>query len=96
MVVVVKKSGGNEPFDGEKIRKSIEKAAIDAGYSLERIKKIIDKTIEDITEEAEKSGEIDTDAIRESIFNRFEKNESSIVKSWKKFDEKYKPYKFKV
>ncbi len=91
MVEVVKKGGGNEPFDGEKIRKSIEKAAIDAGYSLERIKNIIDETIKDITEEAEKSGEIDTDAIRDSIFNRFEKNESSIVKSWKKFDAKYKP-----
>jgi transcriptional repressor NrdR len=90
MVVVVKKGGGKESFDGEKIRKSIEKAAIDAGYSLERIKNIIDKTIEDITEEAVKSGEIDTSAIRESIFNRFEKNESSIVKSWKKFDAKYK------
>ncbi|MBZ2165993.1 ATP cone domain-containing protein [Methanobacterium spitsbergense] len=91
MVVVVKKSGGNEAFDGEKIIKSIEKAAIDAGYSLDRIKNIIDETIKDITEEAGKSGEIDTDAIRDSIFNRFEKNESSIVKSWKNFDAKYKP-----
>ena len=91
MVEVVKKGGGNEPFDGEKIRKSIEKAAIDAGYSLDRMKNIIDETIKDITEEAEKSGEIDTDAIRDSIFNRFEKNESSIVKSWKNFDAKYKP-----
>ncbi len=91
MVEVVKKGGRNEPFDGEKIRKSIEKAAIDAGYSLERIKDITDETIKDITEEAGKSGEIDTDAIRDSIFNRFEKNESSIVKSWKKFDAKYKP-----
>ncbi|WP_048191288.1 ATP cone domain-containing protein [Methanobacterium sp. SMA-27] len=91
MVEVVKKGGGNEPFDGEKIRKSIEKAAIDDDYSLDRIKNIIDKTIKDITEEAEKSGEIDTDAIRDSIFNRFEKNESSIVKSGKNFDTKYKP-----
>jgi hypothetical protein len=39
--------------------------------------------MEDITEEAKKIGELNTAAIRDSIFNRLNENEPSIVESWK-------------
>ncbi len=91
MVEVVKKAGTKEQFDSKKIERSIEKAAIDAGYSLGDIKRIEEEIIEDITEEAKKIGELNTVAIRDSIFNKLNKNEPSIVESWKKFDARYKP-----
>ena len=40
MVEVVKKGGTTETFDKMKIKRSIEKAAIDADYTLEDIKTI--------------------------------------------------------
>ncbi len=91
MVEVVKKSGTKEQFDSKKIERSIEKAAIDASYSLGDIKKIEENIVEDITEEAKKIGEINTVAIRDSIFNKLTENKPSIVESWKKFDARYKP-----
>ena len=47
MVEVVKKAGTEEQFDSKKIERSIEKAAIDAGYSLGDIKRIEEEIIED-------------------------------------------------
>ena len=57
----------------------------------ENIKKIEEKIIEDITKEAKKIGELNTAAIRDSIFNNLNENKPSIVESWKKFDARYKP-----
>ncbi len=91
MVDVVKKRGTREPFEDDKIRKSIEKAAIDTDYALKEIKNLTEEIITDITEESEKIGEIDSEAIRMNIFKKLDENNSSIVESWKKFDTQYKP-----
>ena len=91
MVEVVKRDGSTETFDSEKIKRSIEKAAIDAGYTLEEVNTITKELIGEIIEEAKKNGRISTNSLKNSIFNKFEKTDSSIVKSWKKFDAKYKP-----
>ena len=91
MVDVVKKRGTKEPFEEDKIRKSIKKAAIDTNYSLNEIKNLTEEIITDITEESEKIGEINSEAIRMSIFKKLDENNSSIVESWKKFDARYKP-----
>lgn len=88
--MVVKRDGSTETFDSAKIKRSIEKAAIDAGYTLEEIKTITTEITEELIEEAEKNGKINTKSVKDSIFNKFEKTDSSIVKSWKKFDAKYK------
>ena len=91
MVEVVKRDGSKEEFDSAKIKRSIEKAAIDAGYTLEEVNTITKEITEEIAEEAEKNGMITTKAVKDSIFNKFEKTNSPVVKSWKKFDKKYKP-----
>ncbi len=91
MVEVVKRDGSTETFDSDKIKRSIEKAAIDAGYTLEEVNTITKELIGEIIEEAKKNGRISTNSLKNSIFNKFEKTDSSIVKSWKKFDAKYKP-----
>ncbi len=90
MVEVVKKGGTKEQFDKMKIKRSIKKAAIDADYSLEDIKTIANRIMKDISEESEKIGELNTTAIKKTIFNNLEENEPSIIESWKKFDKRYK------
>lgn len=89
-IQVVKKGGKTESFNKEKIKRSIEKAAIDAGYTLDQIDSITDQITEEIAEEAKKIGKVNSESIKNSIFNKLEETESSIVESWKKFDEKYK------
>jgi transcriptional repressor NrdR len=91
LVEIIKKGGAKEQFDKEKIKKSIEKAAIDAGYSLEKIETLINEITKSIEKDAQNKEELDTAMIRASVFNKLKKKEPSIVESWKKFDEKYKP-----
>jgi transcriptional repressor NrdR len=91
LVEIIKKGGAKEQFDKEKIKKSIEKAAIDAGYSLEKIETLINEITKSIEKDAQNKEELDTAMIRASVFNKLEKKEPSIVESWKEFDENYKP-----
>ena len=91
LVEIIKKGGAKEQFDKEKIKKSIEKADIDAGYTLEKIETFINEITKSIEKDAQNKEELDTAMIRASVFNKLEKREPSIVESWKKFDEKYKP-----
>jgi transcriptional regulator NrdR family protein len=86
---VKKRSGNTEPFDPRKIKRSIQKAAIDAGCTIEQMA-IIDKVTAGIVEESGKKDEIDTKTIRNNILNRLEQVGSSIATSWRKFEEKYK------
>ncbi len=90
MTNVKKKSGNKEPFDSDKIRRSIQKAAIDAGYSIDEISAAVDDVTNKILEIAEQKNEINTDAIRDNILNELDKAHSTISDSWRKFDEKYK------
>lgn len=92
IIKVKKKNGKTEPFDPEKLRRSIQKAAIDAGYTLEGMAdpNLIDEVTKGIIEEAEEKKEIKTTTIRNSILTRLETTESSIANSWKKFEERYK------
>lgn len=90
VVEVIKKGGMKESFNTAKIKRSIEKAAIDAGYTLNEIESTTKQIINEIADEAEKKDEIDTETIKNRIFNKLEITESSIVESWKKFDLRYK------
>lgn len=92
VIQVKKRDGSKETFDPEKMKRAMQKAAIDATYSLEGAVDLtlIEEISEDITREAKEKGEIDTTTIREKILSRLEKMGSSIAESWKKFEGKYK------
>lgn len=53
MVEIIKKGGDKEQFDKEKIKKSIEKVAIDAGYTLEKIETLINEITKSIEKDAQ-------------------------------------------
>lgn len=90
MTDVVKRSGDKEVFDIEKIRRSIQKAAIDAGVSLEKINGRIDEISKDVVKMAKMKGDIDTNEIRNSILSKLDSINNSIADSWRRFDRKYK------
>lgn len=90
MTNVRKRSGNKEPFDPNKIKRSIQKAGIDAGYAIEDIVQLVDDVTDQIIEMAEQKNEINTDAIRDNVLNELDKAQASIAESWRKFDRKYK------
>ncbi|MBC7100049.1 ATP cone domain-containing protein [Methanothermobacter tenebrarum] len=87
---VIKRRGRLEPYKPWKIRASLEKATIDAGYSLEEKKEIIDKIYESVTKKLEGKEEIKTDTIRMCLLTELDKCEPYIAKSWRRFEKKYK------
>ncbi|MDI9624575.1 MAG: ATP cone domain-containing protein [Methanothermobacter sp.] len=87
---VIKRRGRLEPYKPSKIRASLEKATIDAGYSLEEKREIIDKIYETVTRKLEGKEEIKTDTIRMCLLSELDKCEPYIAKSWRRFEKKYK------
>jgi len=87
---VIKRRGTREAYKPSKIRASLEKATIDAGYSLEEKKEIIDKIYENVTRKLEGEEEVKTDTIRVCLLTELDKCEPYIAKSWRRFERKYK------
>ncbi|HIH61774.1 MAG TPA: transcriptional regulator [Methanobacteriales archaeon] len=90
MMRVIKRRGKLEPYKPSKIRASLEKATIDAGYSLDEKKEIIDKIYETVTRKLEGKEEIKTDTIRMCLLTELDKCEPYIARSWRRFEKKYK------
>lgn len=87
---VVKKRGSIESYQPTKIRKSLEKATIDAGYSVEEKKNILDKVYSNINKKLEEKKEVKSDTIRVCLLTELDKCEPYIAKSWRSFENKYK------
>jgi transcriptional repressor NrdR len=87
---VMKRKGSIEPFNPDKIRGSLQKAAIDAGYSVEEKKDIIDEVFININKKLDNEDKIETVTIRACLLTELDKCEPYIAKSWRRFDNKYK------
>lgn len=92
VVKVKKRNGYTEPYDPEKVKRSIQKAALDAGYSYEGLGdlNLVDEVTKGIVEEIDEKNEIESTTIRKIVLNRLENAQSSIADSWKKFEKRYK------
>ena len=87
---VIKRRGSREAYDPSKIRASLEKAAIDAGYSPEEKREIIEKVYQTVTEKIKGEEDIKTDTIRMCLLTELDKCEPYIARSWRRFEKKYK------
>jgi len=85
MTKVLKKKGKVESFNPDKIKGSLQKATIDAGYSLDEKKDIINQVFTNINKKIDEEKEIKSETITE-----LDKCEPYIAKSWRRFDDKYK------
>ncbi len=91
-IKVRKKDGSVENFDPEKFKRSMEKAAIDAGYLLEGNVDLtlVDIAADDLELELQGKDRVESAAIRKRILNKLEEIDSAVVKAWKKFEKRYK------
>jgi len=87
---VIKKSGEKEPFDTEKIRRSIQAAADETDLSEERKKEVVEQVANSAIQLAEGKEEIATSEIREKILDELDKIEPSVSAAWRKYDQEKK------
>lgn len=90
MTNVKKRNGHVEPFDADKIKRSIQKAGVDAGYTIESLASTVDSITDSIIEMARDKNQMNTDAIRDNVLMELDKAQSDIVEAWRTYDKKYK------
>ncbi len=91
MTKVIKRKGSIESYDQDKIKGSLQKAAIDAGYTVEEKEDIINEVFTNINKKLDKGDEIKSETIRACLLTELERCEPYMAKSWRRFDKKYKP-----
>jgi hypothetical protein len=90
-VAKVRKQGGKtETFDGQKVKKAIRHAALDAGLTEARTKKVVAEVYADVSAAFRKGEIAGTGDLRECILSDLDAIAPSVSKAWRKFDRKYK------
>lgn len=90
MTNVIKNKGKIEAFNPNKIKGSLQKATIDAGYTVEEKKDIINQIFANINKKIDEDEEIKSETIKMCLLTELDKCEPYIAKSWRNFDKKYK------
>lgn len=90
MTNVVKRKGQIEPYNPNKIKDSLQKATIDAGFSIEEKKDIIDEVFANINKKLDQEEKIESDTIRACLLTELDECEPYIAKSFRRFDKRYK------
>jgi transcriptional regulator NrdR family protein len=87
---VTKRDGSKEPVNGEKLRKSIQMAAQDAGLAPERAQQVVEAVSASAMELITGKDEVSTTEIREKILTELDAMESSVSAAWRKHDQEKK------
>ncbi|HHT19344.1 MAG: ATP cone domain-containing protein [Euryarchaeota archaeon] len=90
MKKVIKRKGNVESFNPNKIKGSLQKATIDAGYTLDEKKDIINEVLANINKKIDDEKEIKSETIKRCLLTELDKCEPYIAKSCRRFDSKYK------
>lgn len=84
---IIKKDGSKEPFDAEKLKKSIESAVKQAGLSEDRVNELVEQVLKAALQVAEGKEEIATVELREKILSELDNLEPSVSEGWRKYDQ---------
>ncbi len=84
---VIKKDGSREPFDTEKIRKSIRAAADHTDLPEEKKNEIVEKVAFNVIQMTDEKEEIATSEIREKILSELDNLEPVVAEAWRKYEE---------
>jgi ribonucleoside-triphosphate reductase len=87
MTEVIKKDGTKEPFDSEKIKKSIAGAAQQADIPEERKEEVVFQVAGTVIPMLEVKEEIDTSDIKQVILGELDRIEPAVASAWRKYEE---------
>ena len=87
---VIKKHGKKEPFDFEKIKKSIMTSAQSVDLEEERRKEIVDQVSSAVLQMTGEREEIEVSQIRSKILQELDFIEPSVSEAWREYDKQKK------
>lgn len=90
MARIMKQDGKTEAFDGGKVKRAIRHAALDAGLTEARTKKVVAAVYRDVTTAFKREDVVDSEDLRACILASLDGIAPSVSKAWRSFDRKYK------
>ncbi len=88
MTHVIKRGGGKQAFIPSKIRKSVKKAAREAGLSLKKAENLVKEVAESVINFCRKKRAVKTTDIRKSILRRLERRTRAVASAWRRHEKK--------
>jgi transcriptional repressor NrdR len=89
MTDVIKRNGKKEQFKPQKLRKSIENAVTDAGFTVTKQMKTIEHATRDAEELAMNRNEISSKELRNEIINDLESDAPEVAQSWRNYEKQH-------
>ena len=90
MVKVIKRSGKKEAFRPGKIKKSVEKAAKEAGMAPKNIRILISDVVDPLIDVVKKKRVVKAVDIRKSVLRRLDRRAKSVSGAWRRYDRKHR------
>jgi transcriptional regulator NrdR family protein len=87
---VQKRKGYQEEFQVEKLRRSIENAARDAGLPENKIFQVVEEISSYVLENIKDLESVDTQSLRTLILNKLDEIYPEVANSWRKYDKEVK------
>ena len=89
MTDVIKSNGKKEQFSKQKVRKSVENAVKDAGFSPQEKMNVIEHASQDVSQMAQNQDEIQTRQIRDTVINDLEQDDQQVANAWKQYERQH-------
>ena len=89
MTDVIKNNGKKEPFRPQKLRKSIENAVTDAGFSVTEKMDAIEHATNDAENLARNRNEISSKDLRNEIVNDLEGDAPEAAQAWRNYEKQH-------
>jgi transcriptional regulator NrdR family protein len=87
---IVRRNGNIEDFNVEKLKKSIENAAIDANYEESKIKEIVESITNYVLESIKDLERVDSQSLEDLILNKLDQEYPLISKAWRDYNKQVK------
>jgi transcriptional regulator NrdR family protein len=87
---VQKRKGHQEEFQVEKLRRSIENAAKEAGFPEDKVFQVVEEISSYVLENVKDSESIDTQLMRTLILNKLDETYPEVANAWRKHDREVK------
>jgi transcriptional regulator NrdR family protein len=87
---VQKRKGYQEEFQVEKLRRSIENAAKEAGFPEDKVFQVVEEISSYVLENVKDVESVDTQSMRTLILNKLDEIYPEVANAWRKYDKEVK------